>query len=136
MQHRTYGGFAAEHGEPIARGSTGIRILLSLLFAVIWGVTESVLALVVVFSLMWTLITRQAPPERLRQLANRLVAYAYRIWRYLTYSEPGVPFPFTEFPDALEPTRDLGRDDASEVRDMIAARRDDELGDGDFDHED
>ncbi len=105
--------------DVINRRDTGLRILLSLLFAVIWGVVETALALVVVFSLVWALIARQGPPRRLRELANRLIAYAYKIWRYLSYNEARVPFPFSEFPAALESPGDLGTDAAAEVRELL-----------------
>jgi hypothetical protein len=38
-----------------------------------------------------------------RQFANRLVAYLYRIARYLTYNEGTAPFPFRDLPPELEP---------------------------------
>ena len=105
--------------DAIDRRDTGLRLLSTLLFAVIWGVVETALAVVVVFSLVWALIARQGPPPRLRELANRLVAYAYRIWRYLTYNEARVPFPFSEFPAALERPGELGPDAAEEVRELL-----------------
>lgn len=113
------------------RGNTGIRILLTLLFAVIWGVVESVLGVVVLFSIAWALISRQAPPERLREVSNSLVAYSYRIWRYLTYAEPQVPFPFSEFPEPLEPIRELGDDEAPEVRGLLDSALEDDDADDD-----
>ncbi len=113
----------------VRRSNTGIRILLTLLFAVIWGVLESVLGVVVLFSIAWALISRQAPPERLREVSNSLVAYSYRIWRYLTYAEAQVPFPFSEFPEPVEPLGDLGDDAAPEVRGLL----DSPLEDGDAD---
>ncbi len=113
----------------LRRGNTGTRILLTLLFAVIWGVLESVLGVVVLFSIGWALISRQAPPERLREVSNSLVAYSYRIWRYLTYAEAQVPFPFSEFPEPVEPISDLGDDAAPEVRGLL----DSPLEDGDAD---
>lgn len=122
MQGRTFEGAFEGEDEVIERSSTVIRILLTLLFAVIWSVAEAVLTVVVAFSLIWALVTRQAPPQPLREFSNRLVAYSYRIWRYMTYGEANVPFPFSEFPNAVEPTRELGADDAGEVRDMIDAR--------------
>ncbi len=109
----------ARFEEAIDRRDTGLRILLSLLFAVIWGVVETALAVVVVFSLVWALVARQGPPPRLRELANRLIAYAYRIWRYLSFNEARVPFPFSEFPAALEPPGELGADAAAEVRELL-----------------
>ena len=89
------------HGE-IERRDTGIRILLTILFALISSVVETVLSVIVLFALIWTLVTRQAPSDRLRELANRIVAYYYRIARYLTYNEAQVPFPFSDFPDSFE----------------------------------
>ncbi len=109
----------ARFEEAIDRRDTGLRILLSLLFAVIWGVVETALAVVVVFSLVWALVARQGPPPRLRELANRLIAYAYRIWRYLSFNEARVSFPFSEFPAALEPPEELGEDAAAEVRELL-----------------
>ncbi len=85
---------------------------------------ETVLAVVIVFGLLWTLITEQAPPPRVREFANRLVAYGYRMWRYMTYNEARVPFPFSEFPTAVEPPADLGHDEALEVRELLERNRD------------
>ena len=82
----------------------GIRILLTILFAFVRGIVDSVLGLIVLVELLWTLITRQAPSLRLRELANRVVAFEYRIGRYLTYNEGSVPFPFSEFPREIEPS--------------------------------
>lgn len=90
-----------EDGE-IERGETGVRILLTLLFTLIAAALEAVLTLLIVFELGWALVTKQPPTERVRDLANRLVAYYYRIGRYMTYNDACPPFPFTEFPDVLE----------------------------------
>ena len=108
---------AEEPRHRIERKDTGTRILLSILFAVIWSLVESLLAVIVVFALIWALVTQQQPPMRLREFSNRLVSYSYRIWRYLTHNEARVPFPFSELPDALEEPSELGADDASELHD-------------------
>ncbi len=89
----------------IERKDTAIRILLSLLFAIIAALVESVLVVVVVFSLLWALVTKQPPGLRVRELSNQIVSYYYRIWRYLTYNEVAVPFPFSDLPEVLEPSR-------------------------------
>ena len=88
----------------IDRGETGIRILLTILFAFVRGLLDSLVGLIVIFELLWTLITKQPPSSRLRALANRIVAFDYRIGRYLTYNEGEVPFPFSEFPEEIEPS--------------------------------
>lgn len=110
---------ARDAGAGIERGDTGRRILLSLLFGLIWGLLEPVLGGIVVFALVWTLITRQPPPQRLREFSNRLVSYSYRIWRYLTYNEARVPFPFSDFPAPLEQPGELGSDRGEELRDEL-----------------
>ena len=86
----------------IDRRDTGLRILYSLLFWLIAGVLRAVLGLLIVFDLLYTLVTGQLPPERVRQLGNRIIAYFYRVGRYLTYNESALPFPFSEFPAELE----------------------------------
>jgi hypothetical protein len=90
--------------EPIERGETGIRILLSLLYLIIARVIETVLLVVILFELLYTLITKAPPGEGVRRFANRTLSYLYRIIRYLTYNEHEAPFPFTELPDEVEPT--------------------------------
>lgn len=120
---------AQEEPAPrIERRDTGVRILLTVLFALIWGLVESGLALIVVFALVWALITRQAPPPRLREFSNRLVSYAYRVWRYLTQNEARVPFPFSEFPQPLEPPAELGGDAAEELHDELVSTEPDDEG--------
>ena len=102
MTETEYGNTARASEREIDRKDTGIRILLTILFALIVGVVESVLGLIILFALLWALITKQPPAVGVRALANRIIAYYYRIGRYLTYNEPLVPFPFSDFPEALE----------------------------------
>jgi hypothetical protein len=87
----------------IPRTETLIRLALTLLFALVAGAIRTVIGLLVLFELGWTLVTRRPPGERVRELANRIVAYHYKILRYVTYNESRVPFPFSDFPQPLEP---------------------------------
>ena len=104
MSSSTETDFQESSTAEIDRSETGIRILLTILFAFVRGVVDSLLGVIVLFELLWTLITRQPPSPRLRELANRVVAFEYRIGRYLTYNEGSVPFPFSEFPREIEPS--------------------------------
>ena len=91
----------------IDRGATGIRIALTLLFAIIARVVELLLTVLVLFELGFTLVTQQPPRRKIRDFANQVCTYFYRVTRYLTYNEAEPPFPFTDFPVALEaPTED------------------------------
>ena len=95
--------FEDDDGFEIDRRDTGFRIGLSVLFVIISEVLGSLLGLIVVFDLAVAMITRRPPSPRVRELANRILSYSYRIGRYLTYNESRVPFPFAEFPPAVEP---------------------------------
>ncbi len=90
-------------GIEIERRDTGLRILYSVLFWVVVSVLKTLLGVLVAFELLYTLVMGQLPPERVRVLGNRIVAYFYRITRYLTYNESALPFPFAEFPPEIEP---------------------------------
>jgi hypothetical protein len=98
----------------VSRRDTGLRILLSLLFVIVASLVETVLALIVVFELGVALVTERPPSTRIRDLANRIIAYYYRVGRYLTYNESRIPFPFDELPQPLE--GDSFRADESESR--------------------
>jgi hypothetical protein len=95
--------YPTQRPEPeIDRRDTGIRILLTILLALVTEILSSIVGLIVIFSLIWSFITRRAPGEGLRNAANRLVTYDYRIARWLTYNEREIPFPFSDFPEPLE----------------------------------
>ncbi len=115
--------------EPIDRRDTGLRILLTLLFGVVERVIQALLGIVVILGLLIALFTRRPPPPRLRAFANRVVTYSYRIGRYLTYNESRVPFPFSEFPEPIEP--EAWRPDETESRALGIP----ELGEPDEDDE-
>jgi hypothetical protein len=84
--------------EPVDRFDTGLRVLLSLLFLVIVRVLEAVFAVVIIFGLLYTLITQQEPAPAVKRFSERVLAYAVQIVRYLTYNSENAPFPFRDFP--------------------------------------
>jgi hypothetical protein len=95
-------------GQPLEEGwvdrsETGIRALKTLLFFIVARVLETVLAVVIVFELIWTLITGREPSHAVRHFASRVLAYLVEIVRYLTYNDDQAPFPFREFPGDPEP---------------------------------
>ena len=96
------GGAEPEEDERIPRLETGLRILLSLLFVLVGSILEMVLSVTVIFQLLIALVTQSPPSVRVRAFANRIVSYYYKLGRYLTYNESRVPFPFSDFPEALE----------------------------------
>ena len=84
----------------ISRGDTGIRLLYTILFLIIRELLKTLTGLVVLFELLFTLITKQAPSERVTRFAHQVVWYSYVIGRYITYNQEEPPFPFADFPEA------------------------------------
>lgn len=84
--------------DEVDRSETGIRILLSLLFMVAVRVVGFVLFVVIVFELLYTLITQRRPSDEVRRFATRALDYAVAAVRYLTYNDDDPPFPFADFP--------------------------------------
>ena len=92
-----------DHEESgIERADTAFRMLYSLLFALVISVLETVVGVLITFQLLYTVITKQEPSRRVSDLGNRLATYIYRMLRYLTYNSDDRPFPFSDFPEALE----------------------------------
>jgi len=129
MSENTHDRYDAELDDPpedeIERLDTGLRIGLSLLFVLIGSVIETVIGVIVIFELVVALVTKRPPSARVRELANRIIGYYYRIGRYLTYNESRVPFPFSDFPAALE--GDAWRPGDSESKAMGLRARDIDL---------
>lgn len=94
-------------GERVAvhRSDVLVRIVYSLLFAAIVGLLDTLMAVIVVFQLLFSLVTESLPSARLQRFANALIAYYYQVFRYLTHNDSVIPFPFSDLPDPLEPTR-------------------------------
>ncbi len=80
-----------------------MRILLTILFLLVAGVIETVLLVIILFELGAALFTQSPPSSRVRDFANRIVSYYYKLGRYMTYNDSRIPFPFADFPNAVEP---------------------------------
>ena len=87
-----------EQEQPIERKETGMRILLTVLFVVIMRAVEVVLGVIVLFQLVFTLITKRRPGDQVARFANRIITYVVQLLRYLTYQDDQRPFPFSDFP--------------------------------------
>lgn len=88
--------------EPASRSQIGIRLLYTILFLPIYGICNALVVLTTVFQFALLFIT-QKHSEPVRTFANRVISYAYRVWRYVSLNSSQRPFPFAEFPADLEP---------------------------------
>ena len=94
-----------EQKSIVSRKQIGIRLLYTILFLVVLGIVIVMVKVVVVFQFIYFFSTRK-PNESVRQFSNKMSTYGYRIFRYITLNESQRPFPFTEFPQELEPSEE------------------------------
>ena len=92
-----------ENASPISRTQILIRLLYSVLFLVILGVVNFLIQLATGFQYIMLLITL-SPSEPVRRVTNQLAVYGYRVMRYLALNDNVRPFPFTEYPQEMEPS--------------------------------
>jgi hypothetical protein len=78
--------------------TTWWRALYMLLFTVIYGIAEFVIAAVVLFQLLSVLLTGTTN-ERLLSLGQNLSTYLYQIVLFLSFNSDDHPYPFGDWPD-------------------------------------
>lgn len=83
--------------EYIKRTSTWVRGFYIVLFAVLFYLAEIVIAAVVVFQFLHTLLTGKAN-ARLLTLGQSISTYAYQILAYISYNSDHQPYPFGAWP--------------------------------------
>ncbi len=88
---------------PITRTQVLVRLLYSVLFLILLGITVFLVKLSLAFQYILLFITLK-PSEPVRRVANQLAAYAFQIIRYVTLNSNTRPFPFSEFPKEIEPS--------------------------------
>ena len=80
--------------------------MLRILFIIVLELLKLVVQLIVLFQFVYLLITCKSN-EPMRKFGNKAVAYTYRVMRYATLNENTKPFPFTQFPEEIEPPEPL-----------------------------
>lgn len=85
----------------VSRAQIAIRLLYTLFYVAVFCILKAIILLTTAFQFILLFITLK-PSEPARVFANKMVAYAYRVWRYITLNENRRPFPFTEFPGEID----------------------------------
>jgi hypothetical protein len=85
-----------------SRKQVAIRLLYTLLYVAIFELVKTVVMLITLFEYFFLLVTLRHN-EPARTFANQVAAYGYRVMRYLTLNENQRPFPFSEFPEVIDP---------------------------------
>lgn len=92
--------------------NTWMRFFYMFVFALLMGLAEFVLAVVVVLQFFTVLFTG----ERNGQLLNfgkDLASYVFDIWRYLVFASEDQPFPFSDWQSAAGDQKTDGADESS-----------------------
>jgi len=84
-----------------SRQQVAIRLLYTLLYVAIFEVVKTIILLITLFEYFFLLVTLRHN-EPARSFANQVAAYGYRVMRYLTLNDNQRPFPFSDFPAAIE----------------------------------
>ncbi len=87
----------------VTRTQIVVRLVYTLLFLAIFCILKAIILLTTLFQFISLFVTLKHS-EPVRTFANKVVTYAYRVWRYVTLNDNGRPFPFAEFPPELEPS--------------------------------
>jgi hypothetical protein len=86
----------------VTRSQILTRLLFTLLFAAIFCVLKFLILVTTLFQFAYLLVALKHS-EPVRAFANKLISYAYRVWRYITLNANARPFPFAGFSEELEP---------------------------------
>ncbi len=81
----------------ISKKDLGIRLLYTVFFLIILEILTMIIKIAVVCQYIFLLVTSNHN-EPVRNLSNRVAAYAYKIIRFTTLNENEKPFPFADFP--------------------------------------
>jgi hypothetical protein len=86
----------------ITRKQIAIRLAYTIFFAIVLGLAKMVIVFITIAQFIYLLITlKHVEPARV--FANRVIAYSYRLMRYMTLNENARPFPFQELPPEIDP---------------------------------
>jgi len=83
--------------QHLQKKSTWMRAVYMLMFAIIFGLLEVVIATIVVFQFFLSLFTGNTN-ERMVQLGQSLSTYLYQITLFLTFNSEEHPYPFGTWP--------------------------------------
>ena len=103
--------------EPLSRNHIVCRLAFTLLILPITAICNLLIVLTTLFQFLLLIITLKHS-EPLRAFANRVIAYVYRLWRYISLNSSRRPFPFAEFPAELEPPEAEVKFDCKTMQDV------------------
>lgn len=89
--------------QRLQKKSTWMRAIYMIMFAVIFGLLEVVIATIVIFQFFLSLFTGNTN-ERMVELGQSLSTYLYQITLFLTFNSNDYPYPFGNWPKGAPTT--------------------------------
>jgi hypothetical protein len=78
-----------------------VRLLYTVLYFLVFEIIKLMIQTIVLFQYVYLFITL-SHNDRVRNFSNKLCTYTYDIMRYLTLNKNQRPYPFNDFPPAME----------------------------------
>jgi hypothetical protein len=85
------------------RKDIAIRLLYTIFFLIVFEILKLIIQVCILLQYVLLLLTR-SHNDSVQRFSNKVLSYAYRVMRYVTLNENRRPFPFTDFPEEMEPT--------------------------------
>lgn len=89
----------------VARKNIAVRTTFAIFFLMVWAVLSAMLLFLTLFQFAFLCLFARHN-EAIKGFSHVLVTYHYRVLRYLTLNENLKPYPFSKFPDPIEPADD------------------------------
>lgn len=89
-----------------ARKGIALRFVYTLFFFVVLEILKTFQILISCAQFLYLFATKKTL-EPLRTFSDRLSVLSYRVMRYITLNENQRPFPFSEFPESLDPVESV-----------------------------
>ena len=87
---------------PVSRKQIAVRFLYTLFFLAVLEILKVIIQLIVIFQYVFLFVFKNHN-EPVREFSNKVLAYAYKVMRYVSLNDNLRPFPFRDFPDEIEP---------------------------------
>jgi hypothetical protein len=91
-----------EAGTVLSRKKIAVRFLYTIFFVIVLEILKTIIQLTVLFQYVYLFITTTYSNPVIK-FSNKVSVYAYRVMRYITLNENDRPFPFSDFPQEIDP---------------------------------
>lgn len=85
-----------------SRKSIAVRLLYTILFLIVFEILKTIVQLGVIVQYIMLIISRKHS-ESVRRFCDKIAVYSYKVLRYVSLNESVRPYPFSDFPEEIDP---------------------------------